>query len=137
MAVVRLDRLAAGLTEADWARRLPLGRWSWSLDGTRLVSPDYRQRPAQAVVVDNATGKVTRVPLRWEAQPPSDYELTWGPGGRGFAAWRLGVYPGDTATHQLTVFDETGRPTRRYPLNRPFPLNRLLRSIRLRSISSK
>lgn len=117
MAVVRLDRLTAGLTEADWQQpRLPPARWwTWSPDGTRLLSGDA-YRPTQAVVVDVRTRAVTEVPLQLGELRSGDHGLTWGPGGRGFVTWRATMGEDRPAPGEVVIYDEGGQPTRRYPM---------------------
>jgi hypothetical protein len=118
MAVVRLDRLTAGLTAADWRQpRLPKAQWwTWSPDGTRLLSGDVAYRPTAAVVVDVRTRGVTEVPLQLDELRSGEHGLAWGPGGRGFVTWRSTRGEEHPAPGEVVSYDEGGRPIRRYPL---------------------
>ncbi len=118
MVVVGLDRLIAGLTEADWQQpRLPLaGSWTWSPDGTRLLAGYAAYRPTRATVVDVRTRAVTEVPLQLDELRAADHGLTWGPGGRGFLTWRSTLDERRPGRGEVAVYDEGGRPTRRYPM---------------------
>lgn len=115
MAIVGLDRVAAGLTEADWSAAVPVAQWQWSPDGTRLLSTDDPNQPTEARVLDVETRVVTRVPLGLDELIPNARGLAWGPGGDGFVTWRTGPVQGRPGG-ELVVFDGAGRPTRRYPL---------------------
>jgi hypothetical protein len=117
MAIVGLDRLAAGLAEADWSvGSIPTSRWTWSPEGTRLLSTDAVGQPSEARVLDAGTRKVTRAPLRLDEMRSGGHAVTWGPGGRGFVAWRWAPLADRPAPGELILLDGAGRPTRRYPL---------------------
>ena len=117
MAIVDLDRIAAGLAETDWsAGSIPAGRWTWSPDGTRLLSTDMVEQPTEARVLDAGTRKVTRTPLRLDEMRSGGHAVTWGPGGHGFVAWRWAPLADRPAPGELILLDGAGRPTRRYPL---------------------
>jgi hypothetical protein len=116
-AIVGLDRVAAGLTEAAWSARIPDGFWEWSPDGTRLLDQPRTDRPHEARVVDVRSRRLTRVPLQLFAADYGD-RLGWGPRGRGFVIWWDQVHgrPMAGPGPALAVLDEAGRLTRRYPL---------------------
>lgn len=116
-ALVPLARLASGLRPSDWASGLPPLSWRWSADSTRLLAADDVLRPTQAVTVDARTGRLTRVPLGQSGA--GNRALAWGPGGRGFAVWnqRASGAAAPPARVELTLLDESGRVSRRYPLS--------------------
>jgi hypothetical protein len=124
-AIVDIDRLPAGLTEADWsAGAIPDGFWSWSPDGTRLLSTEGG-RPPEPRVLDVRTRAVTRVPIALY-RPQYGDGLSWGPRGRGFVVSRwVQVRDRGAASGQplfaaeLAVLDDAGRLIRRYPLPLP------------------